>query len=185
MYVIPYWRFSFCTVWSYFLDVCIWFYWLLNSFPLHLLFYIALSSPWLGKRGLVYMLLSISELVHLYAPTFVWLYAKGNIWFMTFTLHHHHSSFITDNTHIWYTNLVIYKNKEARLVPKSNVWICPWNMQSNKLHLFACNTNTSQTLAWAATIKANWQSHRSHLKLWSNSNTHFFSISWHKNILYT
>ena len=32
---------------------------------------LALSSPWSGKRGLIYMLLSISERVHLYAPTFV------------------------------------------------------------------------------------------------------------------
>ena len=26
----------------------------------------------------------------------IWLYAKGNMWFMMFTLHHHHCSFITD-----------------------------------------------------------------------------------------
>ena len=36
---------------------------------------IALSSPWLGKRGPVYMLLSISELVHLYAPTFMFAHS--------------------------------------------------------------------------------------------------------------
>ena len=51
-----------------FLAADFWFC-LLNSFPLHPLFYIALSSPWLGKRNLVYMLLSDSELVHLYTPT--------------------------------------------------------------------------------------------------------------------
>ena len=55
----------------YFLAAYFWFCWLLISFPLHHLFSIALSSHGLGKRGLVYMLLSISELVHLYAPTFV------------------------------------------------------------------------------------------------------------------
>ena len=57
-----------------FLAAYFWFCWLLISFPLHHLFCIALSSPWLGKRGLVYMLLSISELVHLFAPTFVLAY---------------------------------------------------------------------------------------------------------------
>ena len=45
-----------------FLAAYFWFCWLLISFPLHHLFCIALSSPWLGKRGLDYMLLSISEL---------------------------------------------------------------------------------------------------------------------------
>ena len=60
----------------------------------------------------------------------IWLYGNENMWFMVFTLHHHYCSFIKykDLTHIWYTNLIIYKNKEAWLVPKSNVWICPWNM---------------------------------------------------------
>ena len=35
---------------------------------------------------------------------------------MMFTLHRRHCSFITDKalTHIWYTNLTIYENKEAR-----------------------------------------------------------------------
>ena len=59
----------------------------------------------MGKRGLVYMLLSISELVHLNVSLSclpIWLYAKGNMCFMMFTLHHHHCSFITDKdiTHI-------------------------------------------------------------------------------------
>ena len=74
-----------------FLAAYFWFCWLLISFPLHHLFCIALSSPWLVKRRLVYMLLSISEHVHVYAPTFVFAYlahAKGNMWFMMFTLHH-------------------------------------------------------------------------------------------------
>ena len=103
----------------------------------------------------------------------IWFYAKGYMWFMMFTLHHHHCCFITnkDLTNIWCTNLIKYKNK----VPKFYVWICPWNMQSNKQHLFACNTNTCQTLARTATVKANWQSHRSHPKLWRNSNTSFQS----------
>ena len=57
-------------------------------------------------------------------------------------------------------------------------------MQSNKQHLFACNTNISQILACTATIKSNWQSHTSHPKLWRNSNTHFFSINGHQNTLY-
>ena len=41
----------------------------------------------------------------------IWLYANDNMWFIMFTLHHHHCSFITDEdlTHIWYTNLIIYK----------------------------------------------------------------------------
>ena len=67
-----------------------------------------------------------------------------------------------------------WANKEAWLVPKSNKMFCPWNMQSNKQDLFACNTNTSQTLAWTAAIKPNWQSQRSHPKLWCKySYTHF------------
>ena len=47
-----------------FLIAYFWFCWLLISFPLHHLFCIALSSPWLAKRVLVYMLLSIGELVN-------------------------------------------------------------------------------------------------------------------------
>ena len=37
-----------------FLAAYSWLCWLLISFPLHHLICIALSSPWLGKRGLVY-----------------------------------------------------------------------------------------------------------------------------------
>ena len=122
-----------------FLAAYFWFCWLLMSFPLHHLFYIALSSPWFGKRVLVNCCLSVSlytcMLPHLCLP--IRLHAKGNMWFMKFTLHHHHCSFITDTdlTHNWYTNLLVYKNKEARQAPTSNVWIWPWNMQSNKLSL--------------------------------------------------
>ena len=67
------------------------------------------------------MLLSINELVHLYVPTFVFAHFGAVptvhvICFMMFTLHRHHCSFTTDKdlTHISYTNLIIYKNKEAR-----------------------------------------------------------------------
>ena len=69
-----------------------WFCWLLILFLLHHLFCLALSSLWLGKRGLVYMLLSISELVHLYAPTFVfahlalWLKVLCDSWCLPFVI---------------------------------------------------------------------------------------------------
>ena len=90
-----------------------WFCWLLISFPLHHLFCIALSSPWLEKRGWSICCCLSVNLYTLGVP--IWLYAEGNMWFMSFTLHHHHCSFITDKdlTHIWYTNLRIYKNEEA------------------------------------------------------------------------
>ena len=107
----------------FFLAAYFLFCWLLISFPLLHLFCIALSSPWLGKRGLIYMSLSISEPVYLYAPTYafaIWRYAKGNMWFIMFTLHHHHCNFVTDMDlrHRWYTNLIIYIKKETRLNSK-------------------------------------------------------------------
>ena len=91
-----------------------WFCWSLISFPLHHLFCIALSSHWFGKRGwCIGCCLSVSVytcmLPFLCLP--IWRYTNGYMFHDVYT-----SSFIRDKdwTHIWYTNLIIYKNKEAR-----------------------------------------------------------------------
>ena len=84
---------------------------------------IALASPTVGKSGLVYVLSSMTELVPcLCLP--IWLYAKGNMWFMMFTLSHHYS-FITDKdlTHIWYTNLIIHFSPFITLLVIIRFWL--------------------------------------------------------------